>query len=82
MSRHAHSQLAEDPLAGSMAIAAESDEAIDGLRLRARPIPRVSIQAFCEDVHTAGAVESAAEDRRLAKPRIGSRRPRARIHRG
>lgn len=70
MSRHAHSQLAEDPLAGSMAIAAESDEAIDGLRLRARPIPRVSIQAFCEDVHTAEAVESAAEDRRLTKAHV------------
>jgi pilus assembly protein CpaE len=31
------------------------------------PAPRVSIQAFCESVETAAAIEAAGEDRRLAK---------------
>jgi pilus assembly protein CpaE len=31
------------------------------------PAPRVSVQAFCETAETAAAVQSAAEDRRLAK---------------
>jgi pilus assembly protein CpaE len=31
------------------------------------PAPRISIQAFCETVETAAAVQSAGEDRRLAK---------------
>src|SRR3977135_3760447 len=31
------------------------------------PAPRVSVQAFCETVETAGAVQSAGEDSRLAK---------------
>jgi pilus assembly protein CpaE len=31
------------------------------------PAPRVSVQAFCESVDTAAAIQSAGEDRRLAK---------------
>ncbi|MGE0628119.1 MAG: CpaE family protein [Hyphomicrobiaceae bacterium] len=34
---------------------------------RARPIPRISIQAFCENAATAEVMQAAAEDRRLAK---------------
>lgn len=34
------------------------------------PAPRVSIQAFCESVDTAAAVQSAGEDRRLAKAHL------------
>ena len=34
------------------------------------PAPRVSIQAFCETVETAAAVQSAGEDRRLAKTHV------------
>jgi pilus assembly protein CpaE len=34
------------------------------------PAPRVSIQAFCETVETAAAVQSASDDRRLAKAHI------------
>ncbi|HEX5509124.1 MAG TPA: AAA family ATPase [Pseudolabrys sp.] len=34
------------------------------------PAPRVSIQAFCETVETAAAVQSAGEDRRLAKAHV------------
>jgi pilus assembly protein CpaE len=34
------------------------------------PAPRVSIQAFCETVETAGALQAAGEDRRLAKAHL------------
>ena len=34
------------------------------------PAPRVSIQAFCETVETAGALQAAGEDRRLAKTHL------------
>jgi|LNFM01.1.fsa_nt_gb pilus assembly protein CpaE len=37
---------------------------------RARPIPRISIQAFCENASTAEAVQVAADDRRLAKAHV------------
>jgi len=34
------------------------------------PAPRVSVQAFCETVETAAAVQSAGEDRRMAKAHV------------
>jgi len=34
------------------------------------PAPRVSVQAFCETVETASAVQAASEDRRLGKAHI------------
>ncbi|ARP98786.1 AAA family ATPase [Pseudorhodoplanes sinuspersici] len=34
------------------------------------PAPRISIQAFCESVETAAAVQSAGEDRRMAKAHL------------
>ncbi len=37
---------------------------------RARPIPRISIQAFCEQPDSAQAMQIAAEDRRLAKAHV------------
>ena len=37
---------------------------------RARPIPRISIQAFCENSAMAEIVQIAAEDRRLAKAHV------------
>ncbi len=37
---------------------------------RARPIPRISIQAFCENAATAELVQLIAEDRRLAKVHV------------
>ncbi len=36
----------------------------------ARPVPRISIQAFCEDTATAEAIQYAAEDRRLSKAHV------------
>jgi pilus assembly protein CpaE len=37
---------------------------------RARPIPRISIQAFCESNQLAGIVQEASEDRRLTKAHV------------
>ena len=37
---------------------------------RARPIPRISAQAFCENAATAELVQITAEDRRLAKAHV------------
>src|SRR5437870_11781116 len=34
------------------------------------PAPRMSVQAFCETVETADAVQSAGEDRRLGKAHL------------
>jgi pilus assembly protein CpaE len=42
----------------------------DGTRTKARPIPRISIQAFCEDAETAETMQVAAEDRRLSKAHV------------
>jgi pilus assembly protein CpaE len=46
-----------------------SDET-DARHERARPIPRISIQAFCEESHSANAIQLAAEDRRLSKAHV------------
>ena len=37
---------------------------------RARPIPRISIQAFCDDARVAEVLQYAAEDRRLSKAHV------------
>src|SRR5271155_3681884 len=37
---------------------------------RIAPAPRVSIQAFCETVETAAAIQAAGEDRRMAKAHL------------
>jgi len=52
---------------------AESAAAPDTLPTRDEhiaPAPRISIQAFCESVDTAAAVQAAGEDRRLAKAHL------------
>jgi pilus assembly protein CpaE len=38
--------------------------------VKARPIPRISIQAFCEEPATAEALQAATGDRRLAKAHV------------
>jgi pilus assembly protein CpaE len=45
------------------------DQSQDSME-RARPIPRISIQAFCEQNHMAGVVQDASEDRRLSKAHV------------
>jgi pilus assembly protein CpaE len=37
---------------------------------RARPIPRISIQAFCDDQKSAEVMQYAADDRRLSKAHV------------
>lgn len=37
---------------------------------KARPIPRVNIQAFCEDQRTADVLQKASQDRRLSKAHV------------
>jgi pilus assembly protein CpaE len=60
----------------SLTSAAESEPAYERApetpsdAARARPIPRVNIQAFCEDQDTAAVIERAAQDRRLAKAHV------------
>jgi pilus assembly protein CpaE len=44
------------------------DEA--GVSEHIAPAPRVAVQAFCETVETAAAVQAAGEDRRLAKAHL------------
>jgi pilus assembly protein CpaE len=54
----------------------EADYADEGLTMdttaaeRARPIPRISIQAFCDDQRVAEVMQYAAEDRRLSKAHL------------
>ena len=55
-------QLAEDDYLE----VADADTALD----RARPIPRISIQAFCDDARVAEVLQFAAEDRRLSKTHV------------
>ncbi|MEG6508456.1 CtpF protein [Methyloligella sp. 2.7D] len=41
--------------------------------IRARPIPRINIQAFCEDRETAESIQKASSDRRLARAHVNVR---------
>lgn len=65
MIKHAHqvATVEAEPMQLSSADIAAADEHI-------APAPRVSVQAFCETVETAAAVQSAGEDRRLAKAHV------------
>ena len=60
----------------SLSSAAELDTAFERAHdspsqpTHARSIPRVNIQAFCEDQDTAAVVEKASQDRRLAKAHV------------
>ena len=48
----------------------ELDDQADATSNAARPIPRISIQAFCEDPSFANVLQHAAEDRRLSKAHV------------
>src|SRR3954454_8007915 len=48
----------------------QSDAASPSTEEHIAPAPRVSIQAFCETVETAAAVQSGGEDRRLGKAHL------------
>ncbi|MDX2307696.1 MAG: AAA family ATPase [Hyphomicrobium sp.] len=47
-----------------------NDDGADSALQRARPIPRISIQAFCERPQMADIVQDASADRRLAKAHV------------
>ena len=49
---------------------AAAGNAVNSGAERARPIPRISIQAFCDDQRSAEALQYAAEDRRLSKAHV------------
>jgi len=73
MSEFAQSQLLDEPMGPPGPVAAEAvmdHGELEALRMRARPVPRISIQAFCELPETARALQSAAQDRRLAKTHV------------
>jgi pilus assembly protein CpaE len=48
----------------------EQSEAAPPAEEHIAPAPRVSVQAFCETVETAAAVQAAGEDRRLGKAHL------------
>src|SRR3978361_1980648 len=48
----------------------QPDAAATAAEVHIAPAPRVSVQAFCETVETAAAVQSASEDRRLDKAHL------------
>lgn len=67
MSKHANTAAESD----GRELAMVGDDGIGEERPdRARPIPRISIQAFCESGDTAEALQIASDDRRLAKAHV------------
>ena len=62
--------MAAEAKSRDLATVGADDTPGEGRSDRARPIPRISIQAFCEEVGTAEAVQVAADDRRLAKAHV------------
>jgi pilus assembly protein CpaE len=52
------------------ALRAEDGQASEAERFRARPIPRITIHAFCEDQKTAAEIRRACGDRRLARAHV------------
>ena len=60
----------EEDVAMGASLAELDDDFIMPAGTRARPIPRISIQAFCEDPKTAEVLQAATVDRRLAKSHV------------
>jgi pilus assembly protein CpaE len=72
MSKHAYSEPGAEE-AGGMDVTLPGEEtglAEESVSGRARPIPRISIQVFCENAAMAEILQIAAEDRRLAKVHV------------
>lgn len=71
MSNHAYSESDREAVGGSDGTAVEQSAFAEGpAGTDARPIPRISIQVFCENTAMAEVTQVAAEDRRLAKAHI------------
>ena len=56
--------------ASQAALARRRSAEVAGRDERIAPAPRVSVQAFCETVETAAAIQAAGEDRRMAKAHL------------
>jgi pilus assembly protein CpaE len=69
MSKQAFSIAQDDAESGRELVPAAGSEEVPP-HVKARPIPRISIQAFCEEPATAEIVQIAAEDRRLSKAHV------------
>ena len=69
MSKQAFS-AAEEDRAGRELVPADAEAPDAPAPQKARPIPRISIQAFCEEASTAEALQAATTDRRLAKSHV------------
>lgn len=69
MSKQAYS-VADEGDVGRELIAAEPEIHESAAPTKARPIPRISIQAFCENPRTAEVLQAATADRRLAKSHV------------
>jgi len=67
MSKQAFATAEEGQASTDLVIPGSESEAAPA---KARPIPRISIQAFCEDAKTAEALQVATTDRRLAKSHV------------
>ena len=68
MSKHANT--AAEAAGRELAMVGDDAGGSDVRLHNARPIPRISIQAFCENGDTAEALQIASEDRRLAKAHV------------
>jgi pilus assembly protein CpaE len=53
-----------------MTVAELRENLTNGAHPQIEPVPRISIQAFCETAETAALIEAAAADRRLAKAHV------------
>lgn len=60
------SRLSGDIADATISFAGEQSPAMDAIR----PVPRISIQAFCETEGVAKPIERASEDRRMAKAHV------------
>src|SRR6202453_4285006 len=54
----------------SQAVQFDTPAELAGREENIAPAPRVSVQAFCETVETAAAIQSAGEDRRMARAHL------------
>src|SRR5688572_9119621 len=71
MSNQAKPIISSEEVVGVGAPVAELDyDRIEPASARARPIPRISIQAFCENGAMAEIIQITSEDRRLAKAHV------------
>lgn len=72
MEQHAPPPLPPDPAFAPATAPAPNpvDESGPVAASRARPIPRINIQAFCEDQATAQVLQDASRDRRFAKAHL------------